>query len=138
MHGDHEVGIPGHASHKRQLLRLQRALKELGFSFEAEGDVTRIHVNGALVEVRDEPGIGLALLLNASLPYRCSKDCDSSLAAFASVLSYLSREVEYELDQSIPEYPMLRARVIFGSVEELVESLISALERLRRERGLSI
>lgn len=126
-------GIPGHASHNRHLLRLQRALKELGYSYEAEGDVTRVHVEGALVEVRDEPGIGLALLLTAALPYSCREDCASSIVPFSFLLSSMGREVEYELDKSIPGYPMLRARVVFENTESLVETLIKSLDEFRKK-----
>ncbi|MEN2999252.1 MAG: hypothetical protein ABDH61_01565 [Acidilobaceae archaeon] len=126
-------GIPGHASHNRHLLRLQRALKELGYSYEAEGDVTRIHLEGSLVEVRDEPGIGLALLLTAALPYKCEDDCASSVVSFSTLLSMMKKEAEYELDRSIPGYPMLRARVVFENVGDLVETLIKSLDEFRKK-----
>jgi len=126
-------GIPGHASFSEPLKRLQVFLRDNGFVFEAEGDVTRIHVEGAIVEVRDEPGVGLAILASLPLPYG-GGDAEyyaEAARVFTSILAMLGRPVSYEVDASLGEYPMLRARVLFGDVEELVESLVNALSRLK-------
>ena len=56
MHGEDELGIPGHASHKDEIKRVQELAGELGLSYEAEGDMTRIALGDLLIEVRDEPG----------------------------------------------------------------------------------
>jgi hypothetical protein len=129
-----EEGIPGHGSVGGPLRVLQRFLRDNGFSFEAEGDVTRVHVGGALVEVRDEPGIGLAILASLPLPYGSSDVSFHVRAsiAFSSIVAMLGRPVSYEVDSSIEGYPILRARIVFNDVEDLVSSLMRALSESRR------
>ncbi len=128
-----EEGIPGHGSVGGPLRVLQRFLRDNGFSFEAEGDVTRIHVDGALVEVRDEPGVGLAILASLPLPYGPSDAGFHARAAlvFTSVVAMLGRPVIYDVDSSLEGYPILRARIVFEDVEDLVSSLIRVLSELR-------
>lgn len=136
-HEDFEEGIPGHASTREQLKMLQRFLRDKGFIFEAEGDVTRIHLDGAIIEVRDEPGLGLVILASLPLPYG-GGDVSyyvEAARAYTFILSSLGRPVSYDVDSSLEEYPMLRARVTFSDVEHLVSSLMRALIEFRRARG---
>jgi len=136
VHEDFELfeeGIPGHASVGGPVRVLQRFLRDNGFSFEAEGDVTRIHVDGVLVEVRDEPSIGLAVLASLPLPYGFS-DVDFHVRAalsFTLLLAMLGRPVSYDVDSSLEGYPVLRARIVFEDAETLVSSLIRVLSEFK-------
>lgn len=134
---DWEEGIPGHASHEEPLRVLQRFLRDEGFQFEAEGDVTRIHLHGAIIEVSDEPGVGLVVSASLPLPYGGgdAKYFAEAAKAFSSILALLGRPVDYYVDSSLEEYPILRARVIFEDVESLVSSLVSALSELKGFRS---
>ena len=133
---DWEEGIPGHASFVGPLRVLQRFLRDGGFQFEAEGDVTRIHLHGAIIEVSDEPGVGLVVSASLPLPYGGGdvRYFAEAAQAFSSILVLLGRPVSYYVDSSLEEYPILRARVIFEDVESLVSSLVNALSKLKESR----
>ncbi len=121
--------VPGHVSWRRPVESFQKSLKELGVSFEAEGDVTRIHVDGVVIEVSWDSGIGV---IQATLPLPCDGgDADyyvRAFKAFAFILASLNGvSFEYDLDLSIPGYPMLRARSSFSSFEVLASFLVKVL-----------
>ena len=129
-----ELGIPGHAAHGGFARKLQSFLKAEGFRYEAEGDVTRIHLNGLILEVKDEPGRGVILMASLSLPTEAGQAALEAIAGFQKlfrVLGTLSGEIEYELDKSLPGYPMLRVVVAYANVESLVNDLIEALKLIK-------
>lgn len=134
MHGDEELGIPGHAGKREASKRFQRLLAEAGCSFEAEGDTTRLMLgSGAIIEVKEEPGEGV--VVEASIPLPASiteleEGRDSMVKALELLLS-LGMEPEYRVDNSLPGYPVLRGRVLFRSMEEAYQ----AIEEAVLERG---
>ncbi len=130
MHGWDELGIPGHAGHSSAAKLLQSALKDLGVRFEAEGDMTRIMLDGAVIEVRDEPGGGYIVLATLSLPAEAGEDPGEYIGAFSRVLSVFMRlrgRIRYELDSSLQDYPMLRIYVIYDDLYQLAEDLVEAV-----------
>ncbi|MEB3780142.1 MAG: hypothetical protein GSR85_07925 [Desulfurococcales archaeon] len=130
MHGWDELGIPGHAGHSSAAKLLQSALKDLGVRFEAEGDMTRIMLDGAVIEVRDEPGGGYIVLATLSLPAEAGEDPGEYIEAFSRVLGVFMRlrgRIRYELDSSLQDYPMLRIYVIYDDLYQLAEDLVEAV-----------
>ncbi|MCE4603232.1 MAG: hypothetical protein F7C08_03095 [Desulfurococcales archaeon] len=135
MHGEDELGISGHASHVEQVREFQRTLSMLGLRYEAEGDTTRIHMDGLLVEVKDLPGGGV--VIEAMLPLPASTGDDPGFySSSAERLFKLMREmgeglgVEYSIDEAAPGYPVLRATIRVGGLEEAYTLLDSALRSL--------
>ncbi len=138
MHGWDEAGIPGHAGHTSAAKLLQSALKNLGIRFEAEGDMTRIMLDGAIVEVRDEPGGGFIVLATLPLPAEPSDDIQSYKEALSIVLDLfmkLKGRIRYEIDSSLQDYPMLRMYIIYDDLYQLAEDLVEALEVMLGRSG---
>lgn len=126
-----DEGIPGHAG-KGVSLVFQKKLAEMSCRFEAEGDITRIHVSGAIVEVKDEPGQGP--VVEASLQLASdSLGVGETIEGFKHallLLSQLGRPMEYDLDKGIPGFYILRILVRFEGLEDAYDALIQALERV--------
>ncbi len=135
-YGDEEHGIPGHAG-KGSALALQRLLKNLGCRFEAEGDMVRIHLGDSLLEVKDEPGEGLILEASITLIEEAPIKEGSLLEVLGGVYKALKlfyqaaagAKISYELDTSIPGYPILRARIRVERYDELTLRLSEALSK---------
>jgi hypothetical protein len=131
---EEEAGIPGHAG-RGVAGELQRSLKNLGCRFEAEGDMVRIHVGSAVVELKDEPERGavieavIPLLEEAPLREEEISEAVEDAAKAARILYKAARglRVEYELDTSLPGYPMLRARCFPESYRAAAERLLDAV-----------
>lgn len=126
-----EHGIPGHAG-KGASNTFQRRLAELGCRFEAEGDVTRLHLGSGLVEVKDEPGTGP--IVEASIPLPVDEDgIGESIEAFKNimfVMTSVGRPLSYMLDDSLPGMPILRVKAVFETLEDAYSSLMEAVERV--------
>ncbi|BAA79354.2 hypothetical protein APE_0399.1 [Aeropyrum pernix K1] len=132
LHGEPgEEGIPGHAG-RGVSGAFQRRLSEMGCQFEAEGDVTRIHVAGGLVEVKDEPGVGPIVEASIPLPVDPSTVGESleGMKALLGLMTMLGRPLSYQLDDSLPGFPILRVKAVFETLEDAYSSLTAALERL--------
>ncbi len=125
-----EEGIPGHAAKSRWAHRLQRSLLGLGAPFEAEGEATRIRLaEGVYAEVR-EASEGYSVSLTLPLPGGEPGEAEYYVEAFraaAAFLASLGAEPRYEVDSSLPGYPMLRALAEFADPESLVESVLRAV-----------
>ncbi|BAN89758.1 hypothetical protein [Aeropyrum camini] len=132
MHeGFGEEGIPGHAG-RGVPGAFQRRLSEMGCQFEAEGDVTRIHLAGGVVEVKDEPGVGPIVEASIPLPVDPSTVGESleGMRALLGLMTMLGRPLSYQLDDSLPQFPILRVKAVFETLEDAYEALAGALERM--------
>lgn len=135
--GEEPTGIPGHVSGKEAARWFQKLVRDLGCRFEAEGDVTRIHLESSIVEVKDDPERGVILEATIQLPPSTGEDprfyADGAGLAL-ELVSRLSpgREVSYSLDESIPGYPFLRLVVGYDSLGEAYNDLARALKGLGR------
>ena len=122
-----EEGIPGHAAKTPWAHRLQRSLKELGVPFEAEGEATRVRLaEGVYAEVR-EASEGYTVAVSVPLPSGDAGDIQYYVEAFRAAVAFLAAlgvEPEYEVDSSLPGYPMLRALARFSDPESLVDSVL--------------
>ncbi|MEB3816548.1 MAG: hypothetical protein LRS46_01200 [Desulfurococcales archaeon] len=130
-----EEGIPGHASHERWANELQRRLRELGVSFEAEGEATRINLGeGIVVEIAEAPEgeEGYAVVANIPLPTGGDPEYADSVALALKVLAALGSELKYELDESLPGYPMLRVRAVFKDPLDMSRRLLEVLESVAK------
>ncbi|MEB3774860.1 MAG: hypothetical protein GSR86_08045 [Desulfurococcales archaeon] len=135
MHGDEELGIPGHASHREEVRELQRLLSMLGVRYEAEGDVTRIHIDGLVVEVKDEPGRGVIIEEIIPLPGASGEDPEYYIQAFKAGMEIIAGAgegftVSYSVDEAAPGYPVLRATLNVGGLDDAYRLLRSILESL--------
>ncbi len=134
MGEDEEAGIPGHAG-KGVAAELQRSLKNLGCRFEAEGDMVRIHLGDSVIELKDEPGRGVMveaqIPLSEEAPYsedEIRSTAESAKAAITVVLKAArGLRLEYELDTSIPGYPMLRMRFYPEDYKAAADRLLEAI-----------
>ena len=135
MEGDYdeEFGIPGHAAKSGWASKLQSFLKDLGVPFEAEGEATRIRLyEGVLAEVREAEKEGYAVEVSIPLPGDCAEGCDieyhvEAYRAALRLLAGLGSALAYYLDDSIPGYPVLRARATFANPYELADRLAEAV-----------
>ncbi len=125
-----EEGIPGHAAKTPWAHRLQSKLKELGIPFEAEGEATRIRLaEGVYAEVRESGEGGYSIAVTIPLP-TSGEDPECLAEAFKAAAAFIVKlgvEARYEVDESLPGYPMLRAIIGFASPEDLVNSVLKAV-----------
>ncbi len=130
---DEEFGIPGHAAKSDWASKLQSFLKDLGVPFEAEGEATRIRLyEGVLAEVREAEEGGYAVEVSIPLPGECTGGCDldyhvEAYRAALRLLAGLGSTLAYYLDDSIPGYPILRARATFDNPYDLADRLAEAV-----------
>lgn len=131
-----EYGIPGHASKKGWANRLQQWLKQRGVRFEAEGEATRISLDsGLLVEIAESlEGDGYDIVMSIPLPgtgeEASSEEALAPVRDAFELAGMLGGELRYELDTSMPGYPVLRVMRGYRDPEEMVDALIAALDRL--------
>lgn len=132
-----EEGIPGHAAKSPWAYRLQSTLKDLGVPFEAEGEATRIKLyEGVYAEVMESDNGGYSVAVAIPLP-SSGDDPELVAEAFKAAARFIvgmGRDVRYEVDESLPGYPMLRALVDFFDPDDLVDSVVKALTLTRHER----
>ena len=129
MHGEDELGIPGHASHKDEIKRVQELAGELGLSYEAEGDMTRIALGDLLVEVRDEPGGEGVIQVMAVMPEPGS--ARSVLCSMARVIDAVRgyERFEYSLE-SIAGYSTLSFTAYYTDIFEAYRNIEPVLRVL--------
>lgn len=137
---DSEYGVPGHAGSSEWARKLQSFLKNSRLSFEAEGDTTRIHLGELQLEVsRREDSSGYQVILMVPLPGELSlEETSISGDAFRRAMSILGRlegEIYYNLDDSLPGYPVLHIVVVHQDPNRLVELLVDALANTHYARN---
>ena len=128
-----EAAIPGHASEKDWARRLQSWLGRRGFSFEAEGEATRIRLeNGVYVEVSEASGgDGFEVVVTVPLPVTAEEaSMAESVREGLGIALSLGVRLRYELDDSMPDYPLLRVIAPYRDPYKLVDKLIEVLEPL--------
>ena len=126
IHGD----IPGHAASEGPAHKLQKFLASRGASFEAEGDTTRVHFNGWVLEVRDEPGGRFSALITINVPDTGpSEEARRAICEAFNVALSIKGRVTYEVEEYLPGYTMLRIAVTQESFESLVDDLIKVLDK---------
>jgi hypothetical protein len=136
-----EEGIPGHAGKTEWSNSLQRWLRECGIKFEAEGEATRASVNGVTIEVAE--GIsseGYDIVVSITMPTVGSdlvREAENVLKALTIAGKIAGKkEVKYELDSSLPSYPILYITVSFKDPWRLVESFKNGIrEYCTRKEG---
>ncbi len=110
-------------------------LRQRGFSFEAEGEAIRVHLdNGIIVEVvESRRGQGYDVVVTVPLPGNSDEALDeASQKAIVDAYQILGRlsvdEVSYEVDDSMPEYPSLRVYAVgFSDPTHMARKIVDAL-----------
>ena len=129
VHGDDELGIPGHASHRGEIKRIQELAGELGLSYEAEGDMTRIALGDLLVEVRDEPGGEGVIQVMAVMPEPGS--AHGVLCPMARVIDAIRGYERYEYSlESIAGYSTLSFTAYYTDIFEAYRNIEPVLRVL--------
>ena len=124
-------GIPGHVGASEWSRALHLWLRDCGVSFEAEGEATRISLpNGVMVELT-ESGEGFAVVISLTLATR-GEDLLREAEVIADAFRLAGKVagqggVSFDVDNSLPDYPILYITVPFNSPWELVSSLQEAL-----------
>ena len=138
---EEEVGLPGHPSKKEWAKKLQRFLKENGFSFDAEGEATLVNLGEVTIEVGESNG-KYAVTVSVPLPGAGEDDDpDHYSEAFRKAITVMlgiGGSLEYQLDTSLPDYPTLYITRKFDDPEELVDKFISALRKIGPRTSRSI
>ena len=124
---------------KTWIKELRKILDELGISYEAEENI-RVHVGEVVVQIGEfeEGEKGYYVTASISLPSSEStlEEFDYYMDSFKAALKLvlgLTGEVRYELDTSLPDYPVLHITKKFNDAGKLVEDLKSILEKLVEE-----
>jgi len=133
LHGwDEEFGIPGHAGKSSAARLLQKRLRELGVSFEAEGEVTRVHVGGIIVEAKDDPDLGLIVQVEAPLPGggEDPEEAAATLASFARAVLAAGGRPRYEVEEVVEGYPTIIAVIPVEDQLEQAEAVLRIVEEV--------
>lgn len=130
--GEEEHGIPGHAGKTGPARLLQHALKELGVSFEAEGETTRIHLAGTIIEVKEDPDLGRITQVSAPLPAPGDdpEDATKPLRVLAVLVTFLRGEPRYVAEEAAPGYYTLHAMIPYQDPYQQAEDLLEAVRRI--------
>ena len=126
--------IPGHASHREEIKRIQELAGELGLSYEAEGDMTRVALGDLLVEVRDEPGGNGVIQVMTVMPEPGS--ASSVLCTMARVMDAIEGYERYEYGmETIAGYSTLSFTAYYTDIFEAYrrfEPVLRVLAEARR------
>ena len=126
------IGVPGHPGKSEWSRMLQEWLRDCGLSFEAEGEATRIMVGQVAVQVAEGEDGGYSVIVSVSLPGRGvdAQGVEDEIARAVRLASRIAgeRSLRYDVDQSLPDYPMLYIIVGFEDPYSMAEALTGALE----------
>jgi len=124
---------------KTWIKELRKILDELGINYEAEENI-RVHVGEVVVQIGEfeEGEKGYYVTASISLPSSEStlEEFDYYMNSFKAALKLilgLAGEVKYELDTSLPDYPVLHITRKFNDAGKLVEDLKNVLKKLVEE-----
>jgi hypothetical protein len=113
--------------------RLKNKLKELNIEFESEAEAIRISLpGGAQIETVEGRSGEVALSFSIPLPSEGPDDPNYYLNALTeafTIMLNIDKSYRYEIDESIPGYPLLRVYIDFKSGDELTDKLIKSLEK---------
>jgi len=111
--------------------RLRSALKSLGVSFESEAEAFRISLEGgSVLEIAEAPE-GYAVVATIPLPGPGEGEAARHACRALEVMARLGVELRYEVDESLPGYPMLRVTAPHRDPGELASRLVEALKALQ-------
>jgi hypothetical protein len=110
--------------------RLKESLRSLGIPFESEAEAFRISLDGASLEVAEAPE-GYAIIATIPLPGPGEADVARQVCKALEVMARLDVELKYEVDESLPGYPMLRVTAPHKDPSELASKLVEALRALQ-------
>ena len=122
------LGIPGHPGKTGWSRKLHEWLRDCGLSFEAEGEATRIVLGQAMIQVAE----GYSVIISLTLPGTGeeAEGFEDDIARAFRIASRIAgdREIRYELDDSLPRYPMLYIMITFEDPWALAERIVTALK----------
>jgi hypothetical protein len=114
--------------------RLASKLKELGVEHEYEGEALRLHIGELVVEVTTHPEGGYMVSMQVPLPGSSGDQPDHYVNAFANAVRLflrLSGSPEYQLDTSLPDYPMLYIVRRYDDPWKMVDEVAKAVRDLK-------
>ncbi|HIP85394.1 MAG TPA: hypothetical protein EYH17_01970 [Pyrodictium sp.] len=124
---------------KTWIKELRKVLDELGISYEAEENV-RVHVGEVVVQIGEfeegEKGYYVTASINLPSSESTLEEFDYYMDSFKVALKLmlgLTGEIRYELDTSLPDYPVLHITRKFNDAGKLVENLKNTLKKLVEE-----
>jgi len=126
-------GVPGHVSISGSIRKLQLLLKRFNVSYEAENEVTRIHLNGSIMEIYPEDS---HVIVSISIPLPSENDSLEYLEYFSkgyeAVIKFIlqtKRGIKYQLDTSLPANPSLFAILKYDSIDDIIKDLERFFEK---------
>jgi len=124
---------------KTWIKELRKVLDELGISYEAEENV-RVHVGEVVVQIGEfeegEKGYYVTASINLPSSESTLEEFNYYMDSFKVALKLmlgLTGEMRYELDTSLPDYPVLHITRKFNDAGKLVENLKNTLKKLVEE-----
>ncbi len=113
--------------------RIKSVVEDLGFRHEVEENV-RIHIDDVVMQIA-EAEEGYNVSISVSLPSSTETEVSSYVEAISKALKISSLlqggELEYQLDTSIPDYPMLFIVRRYKDLDKLINDIRTALEKVR-------
>ena len=115
---------------------LKEELRKLGLEFESEAEAIRVTLpSGTQIETLEKKdGEGISLCITAPLPGEGPEDPNYYIKALEEALKValqIESKYRYEVDESLPGYPVLRIYMDFSSGDELKDKLIRSLRSLQ-------
>jgi len=124
---------------KTWIKELRKVLDELGVSYEAEENI-RVHVGEVVVQIGEfeegEKGYYVTTSINLPSSDSTLQEFDYYMNSFKTALKLilgLTGELKYELDTSLPDYPVLHVTRKFDDAGKLIENLKNVLKKLVEE-----
>ena len=100
---------------------------------EYEGESLRMHIGELVVEVSTHPEGGFMVTMQVPLPGPGEEQVDQYVKTFEKALKVFSRlkgDAEYQLDTSLPDYPMLHLVRRYSDPWKMVDEVAEAVASL--------